>query len=68
MSGKRPRGEKVALFGDFPNFPDTEAFDPKYMSQLYELGLKLGQAAPNEKKRRRGWACNEVRPPLTAHG
>jgi hypothetical protein len=34
------------------NFPDTstEAFDPKYMSQLFELGYKLGKDGTEWKK------------------
>jgi hypothetical protein len=34
------------------NFPDTstEAFDPKYMSQLFNLGFKLGKSGTEWKK------------------
>jgi predicted patatin/cPLA2 family phospholipase len=34
------------------NFPDTstEAFDPKYMSQLFDLGFKLGKSGTEWKK------------------
>lgn len=34
------------------NFPDTstEAFDPKYMSQLFDLGYKLGKSGKKWKK------------------
>jgi len=34
------------------NFPDTstEAFDPKYMSQLFDLGYKLGKSGTEWKK------------------
>jgi hypothetical protein len=34
------------------DFPDTstEAFDPKYMSQLFELGFKLGESGTEWKK------------------
>jgi hypothetical protein len=34
------------------NFPDTstEAFDPKYMSQLFDLGYKLGRSGKEWKK------------------
>jgi predicted patatin/cPLA2 family phospholipase len=34
------------------DFPDTstEAFDPKYMSQLFELGFKLGKSGDEWKK------------------
>jgi hypothetical protein len=35
--------------GDFPD-TSTEAFDPKYMSQLYELGFKLGKSGTEWKK------------------
>jgi hypothetical protein len=35
--------------GDFPD-TSTEAFDPKYMSQLFELGYKLGKSGTEWKK------------------
>ena len=35
--------------GDFPD-TSTEAFDPSYMSQLYELGFKLGKSGTEWKK------------------
>jgi hypothetical protein len=35
--------------GDFPD-TSTEAFDPKYMSQLFELGSKLGKSGTAWKK------------------
>jgi hypothetical protein len=35
--------------GDFPD-TSTEAFDPKYMSQLFDLGSKLGKSGTEWKK------------------
>jgi hypothetical protein len=35
--------------GDFPD-TSTEAFDPKYMSQLFDLGYKLGKSGTEWKK------------------
>jgi hypothetical protein len=35
--------------GDFPD-TSTEAFDQKYMSQLFDLGFKLGKSGSKWKK------------------
>jgi len=35
--------------GDFPD-TSTEAFDPKYMSQLFDLGFRLGKSGTVWKK------------------
>jgi predicted acylesterase/phospholipase RssA len=35
--------------GDFPD-TSTEAFDPKYMSELFDLGYKLGKSGKEWKK------------------
>jgi hypothetical protein len=35
--------------GEFPD-TSTEAFDPKYMSQLFDLGYKLGKSGTEWKK------------------
>jgi len=35
--------------GDFPD-TSTEAFDPKYMSQLFDLGFRLGKSGTEWKK------------------
>ena len=42
--------------GDFPD-TSTEAFDPKYMSQLFDLGFRLGKSGTEWKKTPpRDWA------------